>query len=406
MKNVILITIDTLRKDMLGCYNNSKDKLTPFIDSVAKQSILFTNAQSVGPYTQASFPGILTSSYYLDFDDHGKGKVLSSQRRLISEHLKKNGVITAGFHSNPYLSAVFGWDRGWDIFYDSMEAKVTDEVPYIKGNEINQHVKQWLHATVSQRKNTPFFLWIHYMDIHEPYVPSSQFLSKVDSSIRLSSSEMFELFQKVILPRDVSNSSIVNLLEKLYMAKVIEVDEYIKVLFSIFEEENVLKNSTIIITSDHGDEFGEHGGLSHDGKMFRELIDIPLIIKIPESDQKATAYPQLVSNIDIAPTIVYLFGIPQPVEFQGQPLLPLENCRDRICFGEAISKKGRQKETDRPIFYCRTGELKMIYEVESDKWSLYDLKTDPHEIKNLFGSVPETFEIKKQLEMRIKRVIK
>ena len=405
MRNVILITIDTLRKDMLGCYG-SRDGLTPFIDSIAEQSIVFTTAQAVGPYTQASFPGILTSSYYLDFEDHGKGKVLSTGRRLVSEHLKKNGIITAGFHSNPYLSAIFGWNRGWDVFYDSMEAEVTDEVPYIKGNEINQHVEQWLKTTVSQRSTTPFFLWVHYMDIHEPYVPAKEFLSRVDNSIVLNSSEMFELFKKVILPRDVSNPATVSLLKKLYMAHVIEVDEYIKALFEIFESQNVLQNSVIIITSDHGDEFGEHGGLSHDGKMFRELIDIPLIIKFPDTDQKVATCQQLVSNIDIAPTIVYLFGISQPEEFQGQSLLPLENYKERPCFGEAIGKRGRQKETDRPVFYCRADKLKIIYESESNKWSLYNLEDDPLERHNIIEDCSETSEMKKKLEPRIKRVIK
>jgi len=86
--------------------------------------------QAIGPYTQASFPGILTSFYYLEY---GREKKLSPKKTLISEVLKRSGITTAGFHSNPYVSDYFGWNRGWDVFYDSMEAEVSQEVPYIKG---------------------------------------------------------------------------------------------------------------------------------------------------------------------------------------------------------------------------------------------------------------------------------
>ena len=109
MKNVVLFTIDTLRKDVLGCYGD-KRALSPYIDSIQDRCVRFTKAHSGGPYTQAAFPGILASSYYLEY---GRQKMLSEKRVLISEVLKKAGIATAGFHSNPYVSAYFGWNRGW-----------------------------------------------------------------------------------------------------------------------------------------------------------------------------------------------------------------------------------------------------------------------------------------------------
>jgi len=134
-KNVILLTIDTLRRDAVGCYG--KSKLTPYIDSLQKNSTVFNQAYSTGPYTQASFPAILTSSYYLEYR---RQKGLSSKRTLISEVLQEKGVTTAAFHSNPYISDFFGWNRGWDKFYDSMEDEVDDKVPYIKAPQINEKV--------------------------------------------------------------------------------------------------------------------------------------------------------------------------------------------------------------------------------------------------------------------------
>ncbi|GAI89822.1 unnamed protein product, partial [marine sediment metagenome] len=209
MKNVILLTIDTLRKDVLGCYGN-KNGLTPFIDSLQNKFIKFTNAQSTGPYTQASFPGILTSSYYLEY---GRQKKCSPKRILISEVLNKSGITTVAFHSNPYLCNYFNWNRGWDVFYDSMQDEVSDTVPYIKGDGINHKVNQWLLSYIKNDDYRPFFLWTHYMDLHEPYIPSREYLDKVDPSIDLSEDEMLILFKEIILKRDVSNQEIVKLLK-------------------------------------------------------------------------------------------------------------------------------------------------------------------------------------------------
>ena len=132
MKNVVLFTIDTLRRDALGC--TAAPGHTPFLDSLAADSVVFTHAHSVAPYTQASFPGILTSSYSSTAPRRRSSR---RGRTMVSEPLREKGVTTAGFHSNPYLCAFFGWNRGWDTFYDSMEDDVDDYSPYIRGGAIN-----------------------------------------------------------------------------------------------------------------------------------------------------------------------------------------------------------------------------------------------------------------------------
>ena len=349
MKNIIFLTIDTLRKDVLGCYGN-KVELTPFIDSLQNKCIKFTNAQSTGPYTQASFPGILTSSYYLEY---GRQKKCSPKRTLVSEMLNRSGITTAGFHSNPYLCNYFGWNRGWDIFYDSMQDEVSDTVPYIKGDGINHKVDQWLSSYIKNDNYCPFFLWTHYMDIHEPYIPAKEYLNKVDPSINLSEDEMLNLFKEIILKRDVSNQEIVKLLKKLYDAGVRETDDYVKDFFKILEKHGVLKDSVVIITTDHGDEFNEHGSLSHDGKMYSELISSPLLI-YRYNRTHGEVYDKLVSNIDIPPTIIYLFGLEPIKSFKGHSLLPLENYPQKGVYGEAIGKtSSHEKETDKPIYSIR-----------------------------------------------------
>ena len=260
MKNVILITIDTLRRDVFGCYGN-RPTLTPFMDSIQEKCLRFEKAYATGPYTQASFPGILTSTYYLEY---GRQMMLPAGKTLISEAVKKEGVITAAFHSNPYLSEDFGWNRGWDIFYDSIDDDVPDLYPFIRGKQINKKVETWLSGNIRDDMDRSFFLWVHYMDVHEPYVPEEEFINVVDADLKLGKEEMFGLFREVILKRDISDKENVGLLKKLYSAKVLEVDSCLRELFHIFDMAGVLDKSVIFFASDHGDE-GDHGAHQHHG---------------------------------------------------------------------------------------------------------------------------------------------
>jgi len=396
LKNVILLTIDTLRKDVLGCYGG--EGFTPFIDSIQDNCIRFNRAHSPGPYTQAAFPGILTSSYYLEY---GRQKMLSEKRVLISEVLKRAGIATGGFHSNPYICAYFGWNRGWDLFYDSMEEEVDDKVPYIKADVLNKKVHDWLRSR--QDRDKPFFLWLHYMDIHEPYVPERKYIDMVDPSIHLDEEEMFRLFKDVVLKRDVSDKGVVELLRKLYCAHAREIDDGVKEFFGILEKENLLKETVIIMTSDHGDEFGEHGGLSHDGKMYSELVNVPLIIYEP-SREKTEVCDTLVSTLDISPTMVYLFGLNPVDAFEGCSLLPLQDYPTQGVFGEAVDKHGsKEKGEEKEVHYYCEGDLKIIYCERDDSWELYDLKADPKELTNIVETSSFAEAMKQKVRPRVGR---
>ena len=402
MKNVILLTLDATRKDVFGVYG-SKKGLTPFIDSIRDECLIFTRGQTVGPYTQASFPGLLTSSYYLEY---GKPKGLSPQRTLISEPLKEAGIITAAFHSNPYLCDFLGWNRGWDVFYDSMEEEVDSEIPYIKGDVINSKIDKWLSSHTQRGEYKPFFLWLHYMDIHEPYVPERKYIDMVDPSISLSQDEMYSLFKDVLLKRDVSDEATVKLLKKLYHAHVREVDDYVKEFFGILEKFDLLQDSVIIMTNDHGDEFNEHGGLSHDDKMYSELIDMPLLIYNPSQDRNEVC-DTLVSSVDIPPTVIHLFGL-DPVEgFEGHSLLPVEGYPEKGCFGEAIDQKSqRGGDIEKDVYFYREQDLKVIYRANLDSWEMYNLREDPKELNNIVDTLPEAEELKSKVKPRVRRWLK
>ena len=376
MKNIILITIDTLRKDMLGAYGSAYG-LTPFIDSLKANMLVFSNPHATGPYTQASFQGILASEYYLQY---GKEKKLNAAKTLISEPLKSQGIFTAGFHSNAYLSYFFGYNKGWEVFYDSMSDDVTDMYPFIRGQEINSKVGGFLNNFSFSK---PLFLWVHYMDVHEPYIiAEGDCLSKIDPAIKLSKDEMFSMFKEVVLPRDISDPKKVDTLKKLYMAKVAETDQYLKELFSIFESHNLLDSSTIIITSDHGDEFSEHNGLSHDGKMYSELIDIPLLVY--DKSFSNTTIDTPVSLIDLPPTICKMFGAEPAPSFKGKSLYPFDSIKPYTLYGEAMGKIGhKEQDSDRPIRYMIEDGIKAIYREDGSLWEAYDTEADIKDTKDI-----------------------
>jgi arylsulfatase A-like enzyme len=401
MKNIILITLDATRRDVFGFYGNPKG-LTPFMDSLKESSLLYSKCQSAGPYTQASFPAILCSGYYLDY---GKPEGLAQERTLVSEILQKAGVFTAAFHSNPYCSSLQGWDRGWDVFYDSLDDDLEDErIPYIRGDQINKKVIAWLSSYQKRNSSRPFFLWMHYMDVHEPYMPERKFVDLVDPSIMINQDAMYELFENTLLKRDVSDPEKISLLKRLYEVHVREVDSYVESLFQSLDTLGVLEETVVILTSDHGDEFNEHGGLSHDDKLYSELIDVPLLIY---GMDQSSEYPEVVSNLDISPTILNLLGIESPSSFRGESLLPAKPDPDRVVFGEAINQKSMKGgDISKDVYYCRQGDLKLIYRANTEQIELYYLKDDLGELKNLSESSAETPELMKKLKPRIRRWIK
>lgn len=397
MKNVVLLTIDATRKDALSFYGNNKG-FNPFLDSLKEELLIFNNCQSTGPYTQASLPGILTSSYFLDY---GQPRGLAKERTLISEPLKEAGITTATFHSNPYCSGFFGWNRGWDTFYDSMDDEVGSRIPYIRGNVINEKVSAWLKSHAQNKKDSPFFLWLHYMDVHEPYLPERKFIDMVDPSIDLSEDEMYEMFQNVILKRDLSDSEKVSILRKLYDIHVREVDYYIEQFFSTLKDLRFLEDTIVIFTSDHGDEFNDHGGLSHDDKLYAELIDVPLFIY--GLGQKGTC-DSLVSTVDIPPTILHLFEQENHRNFKGEPLLPLEEYKKDWAFAEAICQKSKRGgDIEKDVYSYRENYLKVICRANLEQWEMYDLSSDPGEEKNIAWESPDFEKLKVKLEPMIRR---
>lgn len=342
--NIILITIDCLRADHCGWLNPENKHLTPFLNSLAEKSAIFTNVYATGPYTKLAFPGILTGTYPLDFIKFNPKTFPDiTKRPYLPKILQDNGYFTIAVHDNPFLSAFFGYDRGFNIFKDlgmaNYESKVTETFYLNKKfnfqdikniifkklgkNNYYQKIKKFIISRLpwikklfifmtspiitprtkifpfdNPAKNInkailaetnffqePLFIWAHYMDLHEPYILPplqeniiSSILSDKDLEILKNSPE------KTFWPYRGLLKNNYDLLKKFYQLNLIYLDQQLKILFDYLKI--LSKNSIIIITADHGEEFMEHGNWGHiitpkNNKLFKELLNVPLLIKIP-----------------------------------------------------------------------------------------------------------------------------
>lgn len=403
-KNIILITVDCLRADHLGCMGYKKN-ITPTIDALANNGILFTNAVANGYNTLYSVPSFLTSNL-----PPFKEKLGPS----IAEVLKKHGYATATFNPNPVILmnlpndvklGKLRLDKGFDTFnimltgksrvallkesfiripikifrrylteekeayhsiyraYDKVlkkwpsvfSSKIIDYLP--TAEDLNREAVRWIKNNGQQR----FFLWIHYMDVHEPY--ASPFYEDKKELLYLISK--YRDFPDKLSDREIKK------LHSFYEDEINYTDKYISCLIEDLKKLNCYENSIIILSADHGDAFKEHGTLGHGtvfvDQLYDEVLRVPLII---HGVGKGVTKRQ-VELLDLAPTICEMLNIPIPFNFDGDSLF-------------TPKEKGVISRSSLSISY-RTSDYKLIINTSEDAENeLYDLKNDPREKKNIY----------------------
>ena len=406
-KNIVLITIDALRADRVGCYGYHKNT-TPNIDQLAKNGIIFSKAMSNGPGTPSSFCSLFSSAPPLMHDGYEK---LGNKREVLAEILNQNGFLTAGFHSNAYLSRYFGYQRGFDYFFDSIFEdsanhaqnqikKYLDKskkmlrrsntvvklyqllkdvnVPYVKAEVLNKLIFPWLEKNKGQK----CFLWTHYLDVHIPYNSYGKYFRRLNS-YKVSNNKVHQIASKTENPQSLSASEI-KILNDLYDTGISYADEHLGNLVKIIKSVN--KDAMIIITADHGDEFLEHGQLSHHPKLYNELLHVPLIIHDPQTFKSPQQTDQLVQLMDIAPTILAGLGIDRPKQFCGQDILNQPISKDRFVISE-ISNEHNKNEINlaKRQLAVQNSQWKFIVNRGTSQEELYNLIDDPTEQKNLIN---------------------
>lgn len=329
-KNIIFISIDTLRQDHVGIYGYDRGT-TPEIDALAREGVWFKNSYSTAPWTLPShmsmFTGLPPSVHKVDFDK----KILGKDISLFTEILHDSGYITGAFFSAIYLKGKYGFSRGFDKYSDQI---------YKNADEITNKAIEWIEP----KKKEKFFLFLHYFDVHWPYRPSINIAEKFD--VNTSEKRWFrygklQFFRKFSDPIIKLSPKIKKKIINLYDGEIFRVDRNIGRLISYLKNEGLYNKTVLVITSDHGEEFKEHESFGHFHQLYSELINVPLIIRYPKKIKGNLVVNDPVSSIDIPATILNLASIKVPDQFKkyGINLLDIIN----------NNNKG-VKNSDRAIF--------------------------------------------------------
>ncbi len=367
--NVVIIVIDTLRADRLGSYGNRRG-LTPFLDGIAAESLLFERAYSTSSWTCPAVASLFTSRYPSQHRVVTFDSVLAEQERTLAERLGDLGYRTAGFSANFRLMAKLGYAQGFD-HWQSYFAPATKP----RASLLAPDVLRWVEE---QDPAAPAFLYLHYMEPHSPYRPPREFRRKFALPIdrhRLSPrlNQLLMSFQWEEL-----DESRVDRLRALYDAEVASLDAEIASLFAELERRKFLDGAIVVVTSDHGEEFREHDLLLHGITLFEESVRVPLFIRLPERAGRRVVQP--VSLLDVMPTLLELLGAEADPDFEGRSLadagrrdLPMRKLRLELL------PSGVPEETRTHSGGWLDLPHKLLVEWDDRQYVAYDLASDPAE---------------------------
>lgn len=376
--NVILLVLDSLRADHLGCYGYERPT-SPNLDRFAKDALRFERCFSQSAGTDKSLPAIFASIYPSMFYDplkDGDNFYVPGKFTLLSQHMKELGYLTWGFSANPKISRSMNYARGYDEFAELWR------------RDCRPHdLKTYFMEKVEASKGDEFLLAGLIIEPHTPYAPKPEFNVFGEDRSR-GFSELLELGMKTGFPMEI-----VRRLRDLYDGEILEADDALGEFLAWLMNEGHYDRSLILITSDHGEAFKEHGALGHGGVLYEVRIHIPLIahfpspLKFPELKPRGT-YSPITSHVDFMPTVMGFLGIELRDEHaQGRNLIPYIYGKESAPEGDVFLEELIHKNAVRCL---RTGEWKLIRretdkKPKEDETFLYAIGRDPGEKENLAG---------------------
>lgn len=388
--DVVLITIDTLRADHLGCYGYSRNT-SPNLDRIAKEGMLFKNVVSSSSWTSPAMASLFTS---LNPSKHGvihgimkegvvyNQEVFSGSLVRIPTVLRKHGYFTMGFSSNPHLTKNFGFAKDFDIFVYGK---------YLNAKRLNKSVIEFKKENLPKDKK--LFLWVHYFDPHWIYAPRNPWIDEYSKnrkkrnfdeiSFKLNPEEFDKKYKLV------NNRELVEHLIDLYDSEINFTDE---TLGNLLKKLKLDENKTlVIIVADHGEEFVDHNEFTHGNNLYNETVKIPLIIKLPRSmNVKGLSVEENVGIIDIFPTILDILSIPQEPNFDGKSLVPLITGKRGYDKRAIISELYRDENNALSV---SQDKWKYIHDYKNNKIELFDIKNDKNEKINLADKNPDVKQL-------------
>jgi arylsulfatase len=401
--NIIFILVDTLRADRLGCYGHSGE-LSPMMDALAREGVLFEQAIATSPWTLPSvasyfcgyYPTVHKVTRYAQALDaslvpRGQVRLFGEQFTTLAEALQANGYRAAGFSANPFIVPKYGFAQGFDYFDASFAANDTP------GDVVNAAALRWLAERDASR---PFFLYLHYMDVHDPYTASDTYVGPlVDAVERMPDKRRLSRAEAERHRRFFSKSGIAygnspqhrrlfqyaEYWQARYEAGILQVNHYLDELRAKLEEMGLWQDAYVILTADHGESLGEHELWAHGLSAHQDQLHVPLILRWPGKLPAGKRIPQTVRLFDIMPTLLEQLQIPPVGDLQAKSLVDLirgQTDRSLLAFAEAVKRKPGQKA-------LVLNEWKLLAHTDEGRYELYNLDDDPTEQRDLAGQSPE-----------------
>lgn len=420
--NVILITLDTVRADHLSLYGYARDT-SPYLQRFAREATVYARAIAASDMTLASHASIFTGLYASQHGAHwelGRGNDgvaigpefglrLPDHSRTLASILAGKGYRTMGIAANvPYLQHAFHLDQGFQYFSLPVPRMFLDtaclfclrtdfahalvrffavkptELLYIRAGEVNREAFRLLDEQRADRR--PFLLFLNYMDAHQPYFPPAPYDVKYPGKDFTMTAERYWPieFEALSGARPYTDQDRKRD-ESQYDGAIAYIDANLSELFARMKQLGLYDNSMIIVTSDHGQSFGEKGLVGHGSSVYQEQVRVPLIIKYPGVTH-ADVQHRLASHVDLLPTILDVLGYPAG-NLPGRSLLAPESPQ-AAAFSESfpcdllVSLNSRFRRIERAAFI---GDLKLIT-ATNGVHEFYDLATDPHEEHNVYDA--------------------
>ncbi len=406
--NIILIVGDALRADHVSCYNGQALP-TPAIDSLARDGVRYAQMSAQASWTRPSVATMLTSLYPSSHRAITGRDLLPDAVTTLPELLRERGYHTVGFTTNHNVAPEFNFSQGFDeyeflpgdypflasrtsvrfaaysLFYALRRPFVSPTAyphnEYYQDAEVlTAHARAWLEANQDAR----FFLYLHYMDPHAPYFPHPYDGTCISAEVT---------------PNPPADRAPV--LRQVYGGEVTFMDAHLGALLDYLRAAGLYDNALILFTSDHGEEFHEHGGWWHCTTLYEELIAVPLIIKYPGNAHAGLVDREFARGLDLAPTVLDVAGVPVPETMQGVSLRPGATLpRAELVFAE-------EDYAGNSIRAVRAGQHKLIIANEGNPRglpavALFDLAADPGEQRNLAAAEPDTV---RQLRAELDRIL-
>jgi len=409
--NVLVVVMDTVRADHLSLYGYGRDT-SPNLKKLAADSVVYTQVMAPSDMTLTSHASLFTGLYatwhgaYCQPPEAAHGRVLNPGATTLAETLSAKGYSTLGVAANLYLRADFGLQRGfqnfqiprpvpvlgadesWYLLRISMRRLMNSVVStsqfdrlFTRGDDVNQE----LYKAMNTQSRAPFFVFVNYMDAHFPYIPPApfdrMFPGKDD---KLFQGDLEEAQEKVMRGKTFRPEEYSHLLSQ-YDGGIAYTDAQIGKLIEWLKQSNLYDNTLIVITSDHGEAFGERNLVLHGNSVYQNLLHVALMIKYPKKAATGVVNDP-VSLIDVAPTILASVGVPVDSKMQGRNLLANATLPRRDLYSESFPCPVPHPPecilsgcTSRALL---TWPYKLVTS-SSGKYEVYDLAADPNELHDL-----------------------